>query len=473
MSSLVEEDLKIALDEKISLGEELLAKVAHLDQIEGISKLYKKVKQEIIFLKKVISKNPKKEHLMCTNLHHFSALIKYMETNYEESFGSSNQPCKITVDVVTHKRNQWVKVIARNPRALTQLSAGAGKYGQRSIVDQAEQFVSCSKEHPVLYNPPKVVFFFSNGIEQNLARHLEARGVIVEGTRITDSAWQGSYSDEDDDSDEENLIETNSTGFTGSLTDNHNGSINKLNLDQPLLMQQAEWERKRPVKPVLDELFEGKKLYCCISAERDFLKIVHTMAGPSERERATALMARVTVVPDQIPPRVAALALSAKVKSRSQTVFGTGDALKAITVSANEGFVRGAHNQGIEFVVFLHESRALTEAKEQLASEVDTIAGRKSVLSCPVTEIIITLLLGSKCISKPANLPVLLVSCVYHTSLLGTKTRKFFSDFDFRLTNCKALHTCCDNLQAKWRDRILREQGLPEAMVRQSKGSPT
>ncbi|XP_065336960.1 UPF0415 protein C7orf25 [Cloeon dipterum] len=414
MSSLVEEDLKIALDEKISLGEELLAKVAQLDQIEGISKLYKKVKQEIIFLKKVISKNPKKEHLMCTNLHHFSALIKYMETNYEEcvstlqnfqfrnncnsslerSFGSSNQPCKITVDVVTHKRNQWVKVIARNPRALTQLSAGAGKYGQRSIVDQAEQFVSCSKEHPVLYNAPKVVFFFSNGIEQNLARHLEARGVVVEGTRITDSAWQGSYSDEDDDdSDEENLIETNSTGFTGSLADNHNGSINKLNLDvstmvayvsaltngrnhfhykQPLLMQQAEWERKRPVKPVLDELFEGKKLYCCVSAERDFLKIVNTMAGPSERERATALMARVTVVPDQIPPRVAALALSAKVKSRSQTVFGTGDALKAITVSANEGFVRGAHNQGIEFVVFLHESRALTEAKEQLASEVDS-----------------------------------------------------------------------------------------------------
>jgi len=79
------------------------------------------------------------------------------------------------------------------------------------------------------------------------------------------------------------------------------------------------------------------------------MKIVTTMAGPGEKERARELMSKVTVVADQLPPRVANLILSAKVKSRSQTVFGTGDALKALTVSANEGFVRGANNQVINF----------------------------------------------------------------------------------------------------------------------------
>jgi Protein of unknown function (DUF1308) len=120
------------------------------------------------------------------------------------------------------------------------------------------------------------------------------------------------------------------------------------------------------------------------------MKIINTMAGPGEKERALELMSRITIVEDELPPRVANLVLSAKVKSRSQTVFGTGDAIKAMTVSANEGFVRGASNQvgqeylilrylkdinsnhlfqSVDFVVFLHESRALTEMKEQLVAE--------------------------------------------------------------------------------------------------------
>ncbi|KAF8792797.1 UPF0415 protein C7orf25 like protein [Argiope bruennichi] len=49
---------------------------------------------------------------------------------------------------------------------------------------------------------------------------------------------------------------------------------------------------------------------------------------------------------------------------RSQIVFGTGDSMKAVTVSANLGFLRAAQSQGIKFVAFVHESRALTECKE-------------------------------------------------------------------------------------------------------------
>jgi hypothetical protein len=47
------EQLKIALHGKIRLGEQLLVRLSQLDRIEGISKLHKKVKQEINFLQKV------------------------------------------------------------------------------------------------------------------------------------------------------------------------------------------------------------------------------------------------------------------------------------------------------------------------------------------------------------------------------------------------------------------------------------
>lgn len=89
----------------------------------------------------------------------------------------------------------------------------------------------------------------------------------------------------------------------------------------------------------------GKQLFCCESAIRDFSTIVSTMGGPSEKERTTAILARITIVPDQCSLRAKALSLSGKIKRRSQIIFGTGDALKAVTVSANEGFIRGARNQ--------------------------------------------------------------------------------------------------------------------------------
>lgn len=58
---------------------------------------------------------------------------------------------------------------------------------------------------------------------------------------------------------------------------------------------------------------------------------------------------------------------SGSIKERSKIIFGTGDSLKAITCSANVAFTRAAATQGVEFTVFIHESRALTEEKESQA----------------------------------------------------------------------------------------------------------
>lgn len=67
-----------------------------------------------------------------------------------------------------------------------------------------------------------------------------------------------------------------------------------------------------------------------------------TLGGTGEKERAAELMTRITIVPD-IP--FSCLKVGGKIKSRSVVIFGTGHMMRALTVTANEGFVRAAKNQ--------------------------------------------------------------------------------------------------------------------------------
>ena len=69
--------------------------------------------------------------------------------------------------------------------------------------------------------------------------------------------------------------------------------------------------------------------------------------------------------------RVQSLKTGGKVRERSKVIFGTGDYLQVVTVSANSGFVRAAQSQNINLAVINHESRALTEGKMQAASQIN------------------------------------------------------------------------------------------------------
>lgn len=81
-----------------------------------------------------------------------------------------------------------------------------------------------------------------------------------------------------------NLCVTTMMAYVSALT---NGGCYK-SFAEPLLKQQAEWERMRPLKPLLDGLFQGdyykinmKKLCLhsftrkriCLTAKRDFIQL--------------------------------------------------------------------------------------------------------------------------------------------------------------------------------------------------------
>ena len=126
------EDYSKVIDDKLKLANELVNKLKVVKDVDGVSKLEKKIKQEIKFLQK-IEKDKKvktKDHLYCSNLLHLGALVQTLSESENpvsvlKVFGKiSESSRKIVVDLVANEGNLWIKVIARNARALELHSRG-------------------------------------------------------------------------------------------------------------------------------------------------------------------------------------------------------------------------------------------------------------------------------------------------------------------------------------------------------------
>ena len=379
--------LEAELAEKIRLGENLVAILndPEFARIDGCSKLEKKVKQELKFLNSFRDGNGilKAEHLKCSNLVHLNALIDAIRREsgngtviksilYPVKFGGK----KLIVDVVTENGEnsvKWIKVTARNPKNLDQIFIGDVGYGKNSFLTQIDDFISASKRN---FQSPGLSFRFCSGISRELASRLERKGVEIVGKRV-DSLLEGQFHDLDldndisDDDDDDvgqdplredclNLDITTLVAYVSSLT---NGDSDKRFADE-ILNDQAKAESRNPVKSRLDSVFENKTLICCESAMSNFARILDKLGGKGEKARFERFRREIRTIPDRMSPRIAALDVRGKIKRRSKAIFGTGEAEKVKTVTANVGFVRAVKSQyGIDLPVIIHESRALAEIK--------------------------------------------------------------------------------------------------------------
>ncbi|XP_011344540.1 UPF0415 protein C7orf25 homolog [Ooceraea biroi] len=397
-----DECLLQCLEEKIANGRGMVERLRLVDRIDGIDKLIRKIQQEIKFLEKVqCTGNVKKEHLQSTNLIHLNAMVDRLSCAKDPISVMKPfkyQKSRLEVDIVCNNGASWVKVVARNARALTMISLGNGEYGQKSVMDQANAYLMCSKRHLYHYRPPDVVFHFACGIEIPLALRLEQMGIIVEGDRIDaddkNLCTQYDISEHDEldhsvepakDSEKDSDLQSLNTSalsteikllnldvstllaYVTNMSNGHNNYVYR----EPLLTQQAEMERGRPIKPILEDLFRDKELLVCRTAYNNFMSIIDVIGGPKETVRAHELLKEARIVDDVPTGRIMGLRLGGKIKDRSRLVFATGENMKSITVSANEGFVRAARMQGVECTVFLHEPRSLSEIKESNATSIE------------------------------------------------------------------------------------------------------
>ncbi|CAG9795305.1 unnamed protein product [Diatraea saccharalis] len=372
-------DLLSMLKEKINFGEDLMLRLEVVKKIDGVSKLQRKIRQEVEFLKRLQrNKMIKLEQLSCSNLRHLGAMVdRTLKPGVLAvcKIFHINDESKLLIDIISDEGKTWTKVIARNPKSLTALSTGKASYGSRSILDQAEDYLECAELYPCMYKSPKVIFEFTSGIEQSLANKLKVIGVHVQGDILPDShtgddcndSSESTSSDEElmcNNSDENNFedvppqciqghselttLNLDVTAMMAYISNMTNGHCNYI-FKQDVLTQQSAWEAERPVKPILDRLFEGKTLVCCKTAWDDFETIVENLGGTMEKKRASNLKKIVTIFPDDHngPNDISRQNLKVRghVRLRSKIIFNFGHRIKALTVSANEGFLRAALQQ--------------------------------------------------------------------------------------------------------------------------------
>uniref|UniRef100_A0A182PHX3 DUF1308 domain-containing protein n=1 Tax=Anopheles epiroticus TaxID=199890 RepID=A0A182PHX3_9DIPT len=382
------EELTQLAQEKIDLGEKLLKSLTQRNTIEGVKKIQKKISQELKFLNRVkANRTVSINHILCSNLTHFGCLVDCLlesadVKHVDYPLPVEDRACPLRVDIVCDGGATWIKVIARNPKSLSDAVYGRTSYGSKSILEQAEEYVQASCNFPYMFRPPTVVFRFLSKLDNELIEELQRIGVRVvilgeeelgENTSkgdLTTTASCSTSAPECNPKDEIRLLNVDVTTLIAYCSAMTNGSA-RWEFKQPLLSEQARWERDKPVKPVLDRLFDGKRLICCQTAYDSFNDILSILGGDQEKARAKELFSRIHVLPDvpleQAPKELQSLKLGGKIRPRSLQVFAFGLYHRAVTVTSNEGFTRAAKMQGLEVPVYLHDARALTEDKERTA----------------------------------------------------------------------------------------------------------
>ena len=130
------------------------------------------------------------------------------------------------------------------------------------------------------------------------------------------------------------------------------------------LRLQAEEEKTQGSLLQVFTFLLGKELYACDTSIEVFKDIIAKIAGTNELKRAKKLIKILTRVEDQASEIALKFTKNSKINERSIRIFSTGDALKAVTLTSNASFIRSARQSGIDFVVFMHPPRSLSEQKE-------------------------------------------------------------------------------------------------------------
>ncbi|XP_026847845.1 UPF0415 protein C7orf25 homolog [Drosophila persimilis] len=359
-----QEKLYEEAQKKVVLGEKLKQALVDFEDLPGVSKVQRKIQQELKFLNKVIStQSVRDHHITSSNFVYYEFLIKTLQTqqgvvDINAVFRLESRDSPLRVDIVANNGLKWVKVIARNSKSVEDAAKGCVSIGARSVIDQAEDYLEASSLHFCMFQRPKIVFYFSNKIEDSLHEELLEMGVQTASLEAPDS-------DEDQyatASNELNVDVTTMLAYVSALTNGHSHWVFK----EPLLTDQAERERASPLKPQLEKILQGKRLVCCQLAYDAFQNILTIVGGPGERERAADFLKRITVYPDveKIPEEFSTIRFTANVNERSLKIFSFGMARQIFTVTSNKAFVRSAKMQGTNVPVFVHASVALTEGKQ-------------------------------------------------------------------------------------------------------------
>ena len=392
--------------------------LAKVSGVENMPRLLKKVLAEQSFLASCAKEGaaPEKtaQRLHSSNLGVYKGTFDVLRSGVHgivavnRIFANEDRTVNVDVDVVCGNGSNWVKVKTTTCAQLTHSLRGTHRFGEKSIVDVAEDMsvVACDAEanfgRPscfIVLTAPDVTAAMVERVREAVQHTRvyvlalrELPGVVNKHVHTCvrekvmgelaeelgagmDSEGEGDGDDDDPwDSMHQGLhpaidpvyvkrVNLDITAMFALTSDLTNGSNGFTFPDHKVLNQQATDDRRAAVLPVLQKYLAGKYVMVCQTVVREFNAIVEQVAGAEEKKRAIELLASLHVVPDAPTPRAQALAESGRIKPRQKVVFGTGATYGAVTLTANVQFVQASGDQGCAFVVFIHPARALTERK--------------------------------------------------------------------------------------------------------------
>ena len=379
----------------------------HVTGVDNIHRLLKKTVTEHHFLR-TLANSPSDSNAtrtLSTNLVVFRGILEVLKrglhgvAGVQKMFTTQDKRTNVEVDIISGNGANWVKVKGTSSRNLEQSLKGTNRFGERNILELAEDMHEVASQNRVHFGAPNCFIVLSSAVDSILLEKIREQSKVSVLTlsevhkindcvhlnvqlkaeqELAEEMGEGMDSDSDMSSagtpsflppsidpmyvQRVNLDITALFALTSDLT---NGSNHYAFPNYKVLDQQARDDRVTPVLPLLQAYLESPKKYviACQTVVKEFLSIVDQVAGEEEKERATALLATVNIVPDSPSPRATGLAESGRVKRRQKLVFGTGDTYEAVTLTANVQFVQAAADQGVPFTVFVHPARALTEQK--------------------------------------------------------------------------------------------------------------
>eukprot|EP01080_Neovahlkampfia_damariscottae_P009070 gene9070-1165_t len=365
-----QKELRIKGIDLLKKSKELLTnieEIAKKNEIKNIHKLKKRVQAEVDFLDNLLSsdKEISKGHIHCANYYRYIAVYDTIVTQQDVSavfqmitFEGEFKKQTIEIDVVCRSKLYWIKVKAMNASAIQFIVDGKGSYKDKSVVETAEEMILASKKHFYHFQHPQCVLRFYNGVTDEVRDELVSMGTIVQDVKDFGVIDKEEYTKSVDSL----VINLDITTMIVLISDLTNGGSNVV-FDDIFLDNQAKEERNDPVLPKLQTVMKGKKIVACKTAVDTFLNICSTVAGKIEAKRAKDLIESLEIVDDSPSERIEELSINSKLKDKHKQIFGTGDKLEALTLTANNNIVCLMKNYGIELNTFVHGARALTEQR--------------------------------------------------------------------------------------------------------------
>ncbi|ORY91396.1 hypothetical protein BCR43DRAFT_446537 [Syncephalastrum racemosum] len=333
----------------------------------------------------------------------------------------------VKVDLVAEQGLAWIKVIARNAKALRHDMAGLefgedsdnegglvyddddkeeedddgeltaeDAFDQLPIFKKARDYLRSAEAHQVHFRAPRVVFAFkrlhpkeTENVNQILDR-LRDMGIVVyiQGRGTLLDAYGGPLAPE------QGCLSTQKVNLDVStvlalISEMSHHPCRPDQVEGEALQLQAEREATSAVLPVLHGLLHDKSLFMVQTAYDRLTKIVQVVGGDREKMRFRYLFERqgdshglekyhISVVPDapserfrrllEPPPQKEKLNNGRKIRSRFSefhaVIFGTGDTNRMTTVTAIQWMQTALTDAGLTGVAILcHEPRSLSEQK--------------------------------------------------------------------------------------------------------------